>query len=190
MARNTATPKKGSGPALHPEEQKDRAVRAFRKYQTIKHAAAAIEVHRTTIHRWKRTDPEFAAAMEDAEEDGTDDLEREAIRRAKDGSDTLLIFLLKARRRERYGERPTMAGKHIPVDEFEEFLHELAQAVDRAARASIPDSAIILTHLEAVGREWMALLAARYPDIAATVRHDRDAAAPIERRLPAGDQSE
>jgi hypothetical protein len=36
---------------------------------------------------------------------GTDALEDEALRRAKDKSDTLLIFLLKARRPEKYKDR-------------------------------------------------------------------------------------
>jgi hypothetical protein len=40
----------------------------------------------------------FAGAWDDAVETGTDELEDEAFRRAKEDSDTLLIFMLKARR--------------------------------------------------------------------------------------------
>jgi hypothetical protein len=40
-----------------------------------------------------------------ATEDVTDELEQEAIRRAKDSSDTLIIFLLKSRRSSLYREK-------------------------------------------------------------------------------------
>jgi hypothetical protein len=40
-----------------------------------------------------------------------DCLEGEAVRGAKDHSNTLLIFLLKARRKEKYAERQEHTGK-------------------------------------------------------------------------------
>lgn len=50
-------------------------------------------------------DPKFREAWEDALEHGSDRLEDIAHRRARNGSDTLLIFLLKARRPDKYRER-------------------------------------------------------------------------------------
>jgi hypothetical protein len=61
------------------------------------------------VRRWT-ADPAFAAQAEDAIEAGTDELEDVARQRAKDASDTLLIFLLKARRSEKYRERPIVEG--------------------------------------------------------------------------------
>jgi hypothetical protein len=60
---------------------------------------------RSTAYDWRKTDAAFAAAWDDALEAGTDTLEDEAVTRAKDGSDTLLIFLLKARRPDKYKDR-------------------------------------------------------------------------------------
>jgi hypothetical protein len=75
-------------------------------------------------YKWRYADPEFAARWREAYEEGTDVLEDEARRRAMHGtetpvyysgrkigetrkcSDTLLMFLLRARRPERYRERP------------------------------------------------------------------------------------
>ena len=78
---------------------------------------------RTTVYEWRTDDSEFKARWDAAIELGTDALEDEAMRRAKDGvdepvhykgervdtitkySDTLTIFLLKGRRPEKYRER-------------------------------------------------------------------------------------
>jgi hypothetical protein len=86
----------------------------------VTEAAEAVTVSRKTLYQWRREDPDFAAAWELAYEQGTDKLEAEAQRRAHDGvpdfrldregnehplirySDTLLIFLLKGRRPEKY----------------------------------------------------------------------------------------
>jgi hypothetical protein len=47
-----------------------------------------------------RTDAKFAREWAEIEEASTEQLERIAVRRASEGSDVLLIFLLKARRPE------------------------------------------------------------------------------------------
>ena len=82
-------------------------------------------IARRTVYDWKSADSEFADAWERALDIGTDALEDEAVRRAHDGvdepvfyqgkacgvvrkySDTLLIFLLKGRRPEKYRDRPS-----------------------------------------------------------------------------------
>lgn len=83
--------------------------------------------HLRTLYRWKEKFPDFAAAWREAERVGTALLEDEALRRAKDGcdrpvfyegeqcgvireySDTLMIFLLKARDPDKYRERVDIA---------------------------------------------------------------------------------
>ena len=51
----------------------------------------------TTI-KWRKESDEFQAMLADAAERRTQSLEREAWRRAEAGSDTLMIFMLKAAR--------------------------------------------------------------------------------------------
>jgi hypothetical protein len=85
-------------------------------------AAAAAEVGRSTVYEWRASDVAFASAWADVLEASTELLEREAFRRAAEGtdkpvyhqgelvdtykefSDVLLMFLLKARRPDVYRE--------------------------------------------------------------------------------------
>ncbi len=80
-------------------------------------------IGRRTVYEWRDEDEEFKAAWEEALKAGNEFLEDEARRRAVEGvdeprfyegelcghvrkySDTLLIFLLKARDPEKYAER-------------------------------------------------------------------------------------
>ena len=82
-------------------------------------------ITRRTVYVWRAADPEFAAAWDDAIEAGTDALEDEALRRAKDKSDTLLIFLLKARRPEKYKDRVSTEHSGTASKSFEEWLDSL-----------------------------------------------------------------
>jgi hypothetical protein len=73
-------------------------------------SCAAAGIGRRTAYDRKDIDPEFAAAWQEALEAGTDELERVARDRALAGSDTLMIFLLKARRPDVY--RESMEQRH------------------------------------------------------------------------------
>lgn len=94
-----------------------------------------LDVTQATVRKWRREDKEFDEAYTDAEASVTDTLEKEAIRRARNGvlepvvskgqlvmvkdaetgdlkplqmrrySDSLLQFLLKGRRKEVYGDK-------------------------------------------------------------------------------------
>lgn len=75
------------------------------KGQTITDAVKAAGICRRTAYSWRESDKAFAEAWDDALEIGTEKLEKEATRRALKSSDTLLIFLLKARRPTVYRER-------------------------------------------------------------------------------------
>ena len=81
------------------------------------------KIARRMAYDWRAADPDFADAWERALDIGADALEDEAVRRAVEGvdepvfyqgeavgvvrkySDTLLIFLLKGRRPEKYRDR-------------------------------------------------------------------------------------
>lgn len=71
----------------------------------VTHACAAAGVDRKTAYKDRANNPDFAAAWDDAIEASVELLEQRARERAVDQSDTLMIFLLKAHRPERYRER-------------------------------------------------------------------------------------
>lgn len=96
---------------------------AYAEAGNVKKAAELSDVHRSTHYDWLGADAEYAAAFALADEDAGDNLEAEARRRAVEGvpepvyyqgdvvgtvqkySDTLLIFLLKGTRPEKYADR-------------------------------------------------------------------------------------
>ena len=67
-------------------------------------AAQGAGVTRMSAYRERKRNPEFAAAWEDAREAAAERLEAAAYERARNVSDTLLIFLLKSHKPERYRE--------------------------------------------------------------------------------------
>ena len=71
----------------------------------VAYACRTADVCRSTAYLRRDKDPKFASLWDDALEDGLDLLEAVARRRAIEGSDTLLIFLLKANRPEKYRDR-------------------------------------------------------------------------------------
>ena len=77
----------------------------------VRHAFETAEkptrIGRRTAYDWREADEDFAKDWEDAVEAGTDALEDVAIERAKNSSDTMLIFMLKARRPEKFRENRT-----------------------------------------------------------------------------------
>lgn len=86
--------------------KKEQAIlEALAKGSSVSAACAHAQVERRRFYEWRESDPEFARSVDEAIDAGTDRLEDVAIRRAEDSSDTLLIFLLKARRREKFGDR-------------------------------------------------------------------------------------
>lgn len=132
------TPKKGrkrKPPAAKPvptgtPDWKTTFLAAFEQTGNVSSAARIAGVSRQHVYRVRGEDPAFAAAWDESNELATGSLEAEAVRRARDGtlrpifnagkkvgevreySDTLLIFLLKARDPARFREnsRVELAG--------------------------------------------------------------------------------
>jgi hypothetical protein len=91
-------------------------------------------IARQRVYEWRGDDIEFARAWDEAVEAGTDELEEEARRRAFNGvdepvfyqgeecgtirkySDTLLIFLLKGRKPDKYRDRVTIDVNKLDAD--------------------------------------------------------------------------
>lgn len=131
---------------LTPEKEEE-FLGELRKGLTVSGAAKVIKVVRQTCYEHRANSPEFATAWDEAIEEGTDYLEDEARRRAAKGtlkpvfykgekcgtireySDTLLIFLLKARRPEKFSERIRQEhsgpdGGPIPVEDVSTLTDE------------------------------------------------------------------
>jgi transposase-like protein len=108
----------------------------FKANGNVSGAAREAGIARSTAYEWRETDLDFAKAWEEAENEAVDTLEREAWRRARDGvvkthgvyykdelletveettySDTLLIFLMKAHRPQKY--RETTRTEIVDID--------------------------------------------------------------------------
>lgn len=119
--RTIRTPKKG-----------DRLLDKLAKGYSITAACKAEGIGRQSYYDWRNADSAFAAAADEAIESGTDLLEDEAKRRAVglSGSDTLLIFLLKARRREKYSDKSTVDLNIQVREKAERIAAELGLSVD------------------------------------------------------------
>src|SRR5436305_14060004 len=110
----------------------DRWLRMYRKCGNISVACQAADVTRGHVYRWRRLRPEFAAAWDEAREDAYDSLEEIAWQRAKRSSDTLLIFLMKANRPEKYREQFTILLKRFQDMTDEQVNEYLAQRLIEA----------------------------------------------------------
>lgn len=92
------------GRLLAPSDWKDRFFKALIETNLPYEACKAAGVSRTYAYKQRREDPEFAEVWADCIERGTEILEQIAVRRAAEGSDTLMMFILKSRRPEVYRE--------------------------------------------------------------------------------------
>ena len=95
MAETPETPKKVWKPDF---------LEALRETATVTEACRVAGIGRATAYRARQQDEAFAVAWADVEEESTETLESVAVQRARDGSDTLMIFLLKSRRPQKYRE--------------------------------------------------------------------------------------
>ena len=76
----------------------------------VAEACKAAGIGRRTAYDERQRDEQFALAWADVLEEATEELEQVAVRRAREGSDTLLIFLLKAHRPAKF--RETIRQEH------------------------------------------------------------------------------
>ena len=77
--------------AKHPYPWRDAFLAALREYPVIRHACETVDVVRSTAWRAREADPEFAAAWDDALEEGVDRAEQEAFRRAVVGFEEPIV---------------------------------------------------------------------------------------------------
>lgn len=115
--------------------KKKKFLAAYRDLGNVSFAARMAGISRRCHYQWLEQDADYKAAFDDAAEEAADGLEAEARRRAVEGleepvfgslgagagsgvvghirkySDTLLIFLLKGSKPEKFQERHLVGGK-------------------------------------------------------------------------------
>jgi hypothetical protein len=91
-------------------------LRAYSKTGNISQALTLAGVSRRAVYKLRDVDDEFRQAIDDAQEDGADELEAIARDRAKAGSDVLLMFLLKGLRPWKYRDNHHVVSTNQPID--------------------------------------------------------------------------
>lgn len=124
------------------------------EYGNVSHAAKQIDMARSYMYEYRDKDEAFKAAWDEAVDISVEAMEKEARRRAVEGveepvfyqgdecgtirkySDTLLIFLLKAHKPEKYKERTqqdvNLSYTEMTDDELIERAKGLLSGVDTA----------------------------------------------------------
>ena len=127
------------------EERKRKFLEILADRGDLRAAAQGAGVSLRSVLRWRREDSSFAASLEDAEEVAVLELAAEARKRALEGSDRLLIFLLSSLAGDRFGfgayRRWTRQAELDTAHPLSP--EELAASIRRAAEeidASIPSS--------------------------------------------------
>jgi hypothetical protein len=88
-----------------PEPWMERFLALLSEFGNVSAACAGAGISRFTAYKYRHADPYFAQQWQAAADLGLDGLEDMARARASTISDTLMIFLLKAGRPEKYRER-------------------------------------------------------------------------------------
>ena len=84
---------------------KSRFLAAHGAGASTRKAALIAGVDRATIYRWRDEDPDFAQAWRESRDKTMEDLEVRAYKRAIEGNDRLLMFLLKSHMPLTYNKR-------------------------------------------------------------------------------------
>jgi hypothetical protein len=121
----------------------------LREIGNVTQAAAGTGIGRASVYEWRDDDPAFARDWAAAPRLGAEGLEDEARRRAFQGSDLLMMFLLKGAMPDRYRERSTIDVnqsvtvdlRKLPREELVRRLDELRREQD-AERLMIEGSAV------------------------------------------------
>ena len=91
-----------------------------------------------TLYQWREKDAAFAKRWADSVEAGTDTLEDIATERAKDKSDLLMIFLMKARRPEKYRDNHPEEKKPDVDSDLADLANKLAGIIGSLAVGNDP----------------------------------------------------
>ena len=122
-------------------------IRNLAKTGNVSESAKAAGLARATVYNHREVDQEFKNKWDDAVEQATDALIKEARNRAIAGSDTLLIFLIKGKRHEYATERRELSGPdggpirvYTNLERAGRIAHFIDQAQKRQAEAEAADN--------------------------------------------------
>jgi hypothetical protein len=106
--------KEDQGPEipLYIQERMTAVLRKVASGKVIGHACDESGVRRKDHYEWMKKYPKYKELYEEIHEVFVDGLEQVAIDRAKEKSDSLLLALLKAERREKFGDQGTLSVKN------------------------------------------------------------------------------
>ena len=93
--------------------KKQKFLSAYQLGATIAESARFAGVTPRTPYNWRSGDPQFAQAWRDARQKFVEDLEAEAFKRAIQGNDRMLMFLLKYYKPDPASERQQPKGMTI-----------------------------------------------------------------------------
>lgn len=138
----------GSHGITHPKKRA--MLLALAKTGNISAAARAAGIGRKTHYDWLASDLSYAPAVQQAMEEAADVLEAVARKRAIVGSDTLLIFLLKSIRPEKFSQRVAVTHEPAPHPAMSIPREDLQGALaERLDRLPIPAARLLHRALEA-----------------------------------------
>ncbi len=138
-------------------EKKRKFVEGLRAKSTIYHAAQFAGIHRATAYNWMQSDPAFATACDDSQEDAGDIMETSAYedalgRDGKRGDPILKMFWLKAHR-PKFRDRMTvdvevvrneiqerMAALQLPAANVTDIIPQFTAQSDRKQKETISNS--------------------------------------------------
>ncbi len=98
-------------------------------------ACRETKIHYDTMRLWFREDEEFVSLVSQREEQMFDELAACVLERAKDKSDTLAIFLMKAHNRDKYDDN--FAHKKMLREAVEEIRPELMRFVGEVMEQAV-----------------------------------------------------
>jgi predicted DNA binding protein len=114
-------------------EKKTRYLRAVEQLGTLTAGCRAAAVSHNTIYQWREHDDAFMLAEQQARTTFADELEHEVVTRGRAGSDTLLIFMLKAVRPEKFRDRVDVR-QTVTSDSGDQLTDQQREAVRKALR--------------------------------------------------------
>jgi hypothetical protein len=108
----------------------------LRMHGMVTQAAIGAGIHRNTAYFERQRDPEFAKEWQEALDRGVDMLEDIAKQRAFAGSDTLLIFLLKSHRPQKYRDTIRTVTLNLNPEDLQDLSDDDLERLDRQLKAA------------------------------------------------------
>ncbi len=108
----------------------------LRMHGIVTRAAQDAGIDRDSAYYERQRDPLFAQEWADALDRGVDMLEDVAKQRAYDGSDTLLIFLLKAHRPQKYRDTLRTVTLNLNPDDLQNLSDDDLERLDQQLKTA------------------------------------------------------